>query len=449
MPRSGDNLGSKTPSWYFQTTWYAVSVALLFLLPLWKFGFPVWRLPSAQWIPFAGLIGAFLISAAVATLLRSLKGPVKFPLAAVMTLSAFGTVFLEFYLAKTDFSRAVALAAFILAFPLVLAPYVAPESRWLRVLLLGMLLIPVLVGSVALEALHSKSLYGTALLKTEYYNLVADTYSVSFPKLAVRGGGLGRIGDRYLLLTGDGHLYAFNWDGEASRPEIDPLPYRVPINGESFSKAAGRPWAISSDGGDPAQESHGLGPEGEVLHPEWFRTYGLLVQDTGSDTRIFVSHPYWKEARECWVERVSVLTGDRAAILRGDAGPEWRTLYETSPCLPVRGDRRRRGIPFVGYFGGGRMALLDARTVLLTVGDFGFDGAASTDVHAQNPATSYGKTIAIDIVDGRAELFTLGHRNPEGLYIARSGDIWSTEHGPQGGDELNQLQRGRTTVGPI
>ena len=138
-----------------------------------------------------------------------------------------------------------------------------------------------------------------------------------------------------------------------------------------------------------------------------------------------------------------MLESDRAAMLRGAAGPGWRTLYETTPCLPIRGEGRRRGISFMGQFGGGRMALLDPQTVLLTVGDFGFDGVASLEAPSQDPGTSYGKTIAINIGDGRATLFTLGHRNPQGLFIDRSGTVWSTEHGPQGGDELNQLVRGK------
>ena len=38
------------------------------------------------------------------------------------------------------------------------------------------------------------------------------------------------------------------------------------------------------------------------------------------------------------------------------------------------------------------------------------------------------------------EIWSYGHRNPQGLAIhSETGDIWITEHGPQGGDELNRI----------
>jgi glucose/arabinose dehydrogenase len=43
----------------------------------------------------------------------------------------------------------------------------------------------------------------------------------------------------------------------------------------------------------------------------------------------------------------------------------------------------------------------------------------------------------------RPELWTLGHRNPQGLYVHPvSGDLWENEHGPRGGDELNLIKKG-------
>jgi glucose/arabinose dehydrogenase len=43
----------------------------------------------------------------------------------------------------------------------------------------------------------------------------------------------------------------------------------------------------------------------------------------------------------------------------------------------------------------------------------------------------------------RAEIFTLGHRNPQGLAVhPATGALWSHEHGARGGDEINRLARG-------
>ncbi|WP_316795408.1 PQQ-dependent sugar dehydrogenase [Pedobacter agri] len=42
------------------------------------------------------------------------------------------------------------------------------------------------------------------------------------------------------------------------------------------------------------------------------------------------------------------------------------------------------------------------------------------------------------------ELYSIGHRNPQGLALhPTSGEIWQSEHGPRGGDEINRLQAGR------
>lgn len=41
------------------------------------------------------------------------------------------------------------------------------------------------------------------------------------------------------------------------------------------------------------------------------------------------------------------------------------------------------------------------------------------------------------------EIWSYGHRNPQGAVIAPDGSLWIHEHGPQGGDEINLPQAGR------
>jgi glucose/arabinose dehydrogenase len=50
----------------------------------------------------------------------------------------------------------------------------------------------------------------------------------------------------------------------------------------------------------------------------------------------------------------------------------------------------------------------------------------------------------------RPELFSIGHRNPQGLAVHPvTGDVWQSEHGPKGGDEINLLQAGANYGWPI
>jgi glucose/arabinose dehydrogenase len=56
-------------------------------------------------------------------------------------------------------------------------------------------------------------------------------------------------------------------------------------------------------------------------------------------------------------------------------------------------------------------------------------------VPADNPFAAQGGIAA--------QIWTLGHRNPLGLTFAPDGRLWEVEMGPQGGDELNLIERGR------
>jgi glucose/arabinose dehydrogenase len=62
-------------------------------------------------------------------------------------------------------------------------------------------------------------------------------------------------------------------------------------------------------------------------------------------------------------------------------------------------------------------------------------------VPAGNP--SYG-------AGARPELWSIGHRNPQGAAMhPTSGELWVIEHGPQGGDELNRVVPGNNYGWPI
>ena len=52
--------------------------------------------------------------------------------------------------------------------------------------------------------------------------------------------------------------------------------------------------------------------------------------------------------------------------------------------------------------------------------------------------------------DHRPEIWSIGHRNPQGAAIhPRTGTLWIHEHGPIGGDELNVVEPGRNYGWPV
>jgi glucose/arabinose dehydrogenase len=107
---------------------------------------------------------------------------------------------------------------------------------------------------------------------------------------------------------------------------------------------------------------------------------------------------------------------------------------------------------------GGRMAFLPDGTFALTIGD-GFEYREQ----AQDLTGDLGKIVRLND-DGtipqdnpfagrknaRHEIWTLGHRNQQGLvFDAASNRLYETEHGPQGGDELNIIELGRNYGWPV
>ena len=78
-------------------------------------------------------------------------------------------------------------------------------------------------------------------------------------------------------------------------------------------------------------------------------------------------------------------------------------------------------------------------------------GEALVPARAQEPGYLGGKTFRLNLDGsipegnpfGNSPVWTLGHRNPQGLaFHPVTGALWSTEHGPEKRDELNILRKG-------
>jgi glucose/arabinose dehydrogenase len=116
-----------------------------------------------------------------------------------------------------------------------------------------------------------------------------------------------------------------------------------------------------------------------------------------------------------------------------------------------------------GHFGG-KIAFDRNGYMFLTLGDRQVPPEGNLETHpAQDLSNHHGKMIRLHD-DGRVpadnpfagragakpEIWSYGHRNVQGLAIhPTTGDVWTNEHGPQGGDELNRPQPGKNYGWPV
>ena len=113
---------------------------------------------------------------------------------------------------------------------------------------------------------------------------------------------------------------------------------------------------------------------------------------------------------------------------------------------------------------GSRIVFRADKTLYLTAGERGQDDpAAPTAANAQNVAKTLGKVLRLNR-DGSIPadnpvfasagalpgLWSIGHRNPQGAALKPGSDeLWLTEHGPRGGDELNRVLAGKNYGWPL
>jgi len=71
-------------------------------------------------------------------------------------------------------------------------------------------------------------------------------------------------------------------------------------------------------------------------------------------------------------------------------------------------------------------------------------------VDADGKAAPDNPYLAMQHKGLRGEIFSYGHRNPQGMAThPDTGEIWIHEHGPKGGDEINIVRRGRNYGWPV
>lgn len=255
-------------------------------------------------------------------------------------------------------------------------------------------------GMVEPEPLRLASVYGTQTLK-EYKLPFEDQYpSGSFEILGK---------DRFLFISKCGEVYFTRLEGvlKLIKPGKSLTKY-IPGNEESTDESSAKQVVYCKDLSGVKDS--------------------LLVRNA-----LFVSYTVWDEQKNGARLAVSEFELDQAnaeVMFK-------REIYLSRPAIKE---------PFLGHQVGGKLVLgADDNTLFLSVGDF------SKPERVQDKTTSLGKVIRIDLQRLSADVYATGFRSPSGgLYFDRqANELWLSEHGPRGGDEINLVKRGRNYGWPI
>lgn len=147
-----------------------------------------------------------------------------------------------------------------------------------------------------------------------------------------------------------------------------------------------------------------------------------------------------------WVFSKAGAGGNITAVAKGKLSTDSKAIegtveiYKSSPANPSD----------LHY--GGRILFDKNNNLMISTGE---RSVLQTRPLAQSLTASIGKVVRIT-KDGVAasgnpvfpetalpEIYTYGHRNPQGLALHPvTGEVWLSEHGPRGGDEINRLKAG-------
>ncbi len=146
----------------------------------------------------------------------------------------------------------------------------------------------------------------------------------------------------------------------------------------------------------------------------------VLASDSKSAS-VLISYPIYNKASKCVVVKLSAY---EVALTEKPTLSKQKDWFTSKPCVPVSAVQHAAG----------RLEVIDKATVYLTIGDLGFKKIGSKS--ARGDLGSVFKVGA-----SKVEKISSGHRNQQGIVLIGT-DLYTSEHGPRGGDELNLIKKG-------
>ena len=179
----------------------------------------------------------------------------------------------------------------------------------------------------------------------------------------------------------------------------------------------------------------------------WYQGQGGLMDvklhpDFDNNKLVYLSYSKFKTEGDKTLKTTAVVRG----VLNGNSLDDVEEIFEALPYWETR------------HHYGCRMDFDDEGYLYISVGDRG-----KRDINPQALDNHCGKIHRI-FDDGRIpddnpfvdtegampSIYSYGHRNPQGLVKhPETGEIWTHEHGPRGGDEINIIKKGLNYGWPL
>ncbi len=166
-----------------------------------------------------------------------------------------------------------------------------------------------------------------------------------------------------------------------------------------------------------------------AIHPQYSDNGWIYMSYSGTESGEKGSHTYIARAR-----------------IQGNSLVDHDVIYKASPLTTK------------GHHFGSRLLFDNQGYLFFTIGDRG-----ETDENPQDITRDGGKVYRIhddggipkdnpfvDVNNAKSAIFSYGHRNPQGMTLhPLTGELWTHEHGPKGGDEINKIQKGSNYGWPV
>lgn len=275
-----------------------------------------------------------------------------------------------------------------------------------------------LAGSSEVVARSDVSAVNWRTVETVLQTLQTAEIPVGHVEEAGNGGGIAEFNGKLVFVTGHGSIGVLDHDGG----QIYYLDQQVPMNLEALKA-------------HPAWDD-------EAFFRAWFRVHHMRIRETSEGAQeMYVSYNHYEDGDACTrLSRIGIAETPDGIALQGD----WHTFYQSEPCVNLE---ERKNV-FYGTQSGGRLLFQEDGTVLKTVGDYGF-GAWTPGAFKDGALGDWSTLLKIDPETGEKQVVATGFRNAQGLAADNEGRIWSTEHGPKGGDEINLIKPGVNYGWPI